>query len=62
MVLIERTFKYLTFTIQIVSIFPFLFHFSCQLLQNQKRQHFIHFFSFALNVILKLLRIFESMK
>ena len=39
-----------------------MFNFSYQILQNQKRQPFIHFFSFVLNVILKLSRIFDSIK
>ena len=40
----------------------FMFHFSYQLLQNQKCQAFIHFCSFVLNVILKLTRTFGSIK
>ena len=43
----ERTFKYSIFTIQIFSIFSFLMlHFSNQILQNQTRQPFLHFFLF----------------
>ena len=40
----------------------FIQYFSYQVLQNQKGQPFIHFFSFVLNVILKLSRIFGSIK
>ena len=40
----------------------FIQYFSYQVLWNQKGQPFIHFFSFVLNVILKLSRIFGSIK
>ena len=40
----------------------FIQYFSYQVLQNQKGQPFIHFFSFVLNVILELSRIFGSIK
>ena len=40
----------------------FIQYFSYQVLQSQKRQPFIHFFSFVLHVTLKLSRIFGSTK
>ena len=39
-----------------------MLHFTYHIIQNQKRRFYIHIFSFGLNVVLKLSRIFESIK
>ena len=59
----ERTFKYSIFTIQIFNIFSFLCFILAVRYFKIKNANFSYFlFSFGLNLIIKLSRIFESIK